>query len=73
MKTGQMKLWNIERSRKENRNMVGAAQHRKNIRTHTKQFLSYMMLTYPLQILQLIHQEVCKHFLQISMMQIQKH
>ena len=73
MKTGQMKLWNIERSRKENRNMVGAAQHQKNIRTHTKQFLSYMMLTYPLQILQLIHQEVCKHFLQISMMQIQKH
>lgn len=26
MKTGQMKLWNIERARKENRNMVGAAQ-----------------------------------------------
>lgn len=26
MKTGQMKLWNIERARKEKRNMVGAAQ-----------------------------------------------
>lgn len=26
MKTGQMKLWNIERARKERRNMVGAAQ-----------------------------------------------
>lgn len=26
MKTGQMKLWNTERARKENRNMVGTAQ-----------------------------------------------
>lgn len=26
MKTGQMKLWNIERARKENRNMAGATQ-----------------------------------------------
>ena len=26
MKTGQMKLWNIERARKEHRNMVGGAQ-----------------------------------------------
>lgn len=26
MMIGQMKLWNIERARKENRNMVGATQ-----------------------------------------------